>query len=383
MWPPDSILQLEYSIELETVVCRRPGCVEKVRPWGSGASAWRLGSGGAWAPFVPEFRIGELEQTVAIYSRGRVMPCRRRQVAAFRFLLESWPEEVRRRVNAFPGPHWPLLMLANWSEKAALQLIETNPALAWSVAKARDPELLFERRRTIAGSMGFPETESSVRVLGRISAAHLSDHVIEQLREILGMDGREAGVLRRVPRINALVIEGARMGLPRDVLERLGGLEEPVAHFDPATLANVDPHPPVAEPAPRRMQDAFVFPEPPLDAPAGMAPIRTHTELIAEGERMHHCAGSQSEYARRVAAGRLYFYRMVEPERATVCIIRGPRYWGLEQVAGACNAPVQPRTRDLIHAWLFDQAGRRTVRPAQRRGAFRDDRQLRFAFAEA
>ena len=91
------------------------------------------------------------------------------------------------------------------------------------------------------------------------------------------------------------------------------------------------------------------FREPPLPETETIRAIRTKEELTAEGAAMHHCVGG---YGWRVLEGDVYFYRMSEPERATICITPRAGWWVLEEVRGVCNQSVRESTLAAIEAWL-------------------------------
>ena len=67
---------------------------------------------------------------------------------------------------------------------------------------------------------------------------------------------------------------------------------------------------------------------------------------------MHHCAG---DYVPDVLAARCYFYRVLWPERATLCIELRARRWRVHDLRGTCNAPVRKDTREFVDRWLAGQ----------------------------
>ncbi|MGD1073331.1 MAG: PcfJ domain-containing protein [Bryobacteraceae bacterium] len=112
---------------------------------------------------------------------------------------------------------------------------------------------------------------------------------------------------------------------------------------------------------PRRTRDPLAFPKPPLpDLVAEglrILAIRSRGDLVAESDAMHHCAGRDKSYARRVANGRLYFYRMIEPERLTIAIRPERSRWGVdrwivEEIRGIGNRQPSDLARGLIWNWM-------------------------------
>jgi hypothetical protein len=67
---------------------------------------------------------------------------------------------------------------------------------------------------------------------------------------------------------------------------------------------------------------------------------------------MQHCAGNSRFYARRIACGTLYFYRMLEPERLTIVIRPAGGGWMVEEVRGPCNRMPSDHANWLIWNWV-------------------------------
>jgi hypothetical protein len=109
-------------------------------------------------------------------------------------------------------------------------------------------------------------------------------------------------------------------------------------------------------PSSQRRKSGGEFPAPPLrDLDAGrvrISAIRTRADLVAESDAMHHCAGRDKSYARRVAAGRLYFYRMITPERLTIAIRPSGGWWTVEEVRGIHNQRPCETASALILKWV-------------------------------
>jgi PcfJ-like protein len=167
-------------------------------------------------------------------------------------------------------------------------------------------------------------------------------------------------------------------GLPLPRIRKLSDLDRPAPRVefpqpqltDPVPLGNIAPLPAATVPHPgledrtppvqsrRKSQrpDRYLFPEPPL--PDLVAPgirieaIRSQQELIAESKAMHHCAGRDPSYARRVSAGSLYFYRMIEPERLTIALRCKHKYWAIDQLGGVCNRMATTDCAGPIWNWV-------------------------------
>ncbi len=377
--------------------------VERFVPWGPDAGAWRLVQGD-WRPFEPVIDISLIEEN-ALRSNSTRSP--RRCVAACRFLVERWPQEARDAVRSFPSGHWQLLQFVNTAGAPALELLRSNAALGYLAATAGAACQVGLRRRSLAALCGFPETEHTVRLLGKVPIEWISAEFLAQLRAAMTGERGADAVLSHLLRINPIALEVARDPELRqlvapDCLARLSRVSASLSHCDliarmrdvtartraralppprfrtfsdldqPVSTAPVPAPRPAralpnldgparpgripAPPQPRRRAAVLSFPAPPLPNLAvrgiRICAIRSHLELIAEGDVMEHCAGSQKSYARRVAAGRLFFYRMLQPERLTIAIRPGVRGWALEEMKGFRNRSPHDSSFALVLDWL-------------------------------
>ncbi len=380
----ENALHVEYRIDGEFLYRYHTKIAERMIPWGPEAGAWRL-TGGQWQPVVPEIDLPSVEQTAVRPGASR-LPSWRARVAACRFLIERWPEEARDAVRRFPSGHCRLLEFLNRGETPALELLRSNPALGYLAAISGEAGLAGLRRRALAARFGFPETEHAVRLLAKAPAAWISSDFLEQLRAVSAREPDADNTLIHLARINPIALEVARdpelratvapecvVRLSRvlappsncDLIARLRDLQDDARarELPPprirrlADLDRSEPEPaPEPEPEPARKRSSSAFPAPPL--PDLTAPglqihaIRTRQELVAESATMHHCAGTEKSYMRRVAAGRLYFYRMLEPERLTIAVRPGGSRWTVEEVRGVCNRLPGEQSIWLIWNWL-------------------------------
>ena len=75
--------------------------------------------------------------------------------------------------------------------------------------------------------------------------------------------------------------------------------------------------------------------------------------MIDEGREQEHCAMS---YAKDIANGAVYLYRVLEPERATLAIVRDESgEWRLDQLLRARNEPVTEETNQGVVRWLSQE----------------------------
>ena len=126
--------------------------------------------------------------------------------------------DSRRAVAPFEERLWHLLMLAIRCP-GAIELLESSPALAFALAsswvfqgdkRVQQPlraarSLLRKRQRVIADWLGFPATESTVRILRRVPHADIRVGSLLYLRDAMH-DERIIRTLRHVPQVNLDVI---------------------------------------------------------------------------------------------------------------------------------------------------------------------------------
>jgi hypothetical protein len=229
---------------------------------------------------------------------------------------------------------------------------------------ARDPEL----RASL--------TPECIARLARIPASAAHCDLLARMRNFVA-SAREQASSRRVRRlsdldrpISAVVIHGGAVEARRSHRVEPFVFPAPRELATPVTLPPPRPTRPevtlpvsalaaVALPfAPRR--DAADFPSPPLGdvdtQGVRIRAIKSRADLVAESDVMHHCAGREKSYARRVMNGRLYFYRMLEPERLTIAIRPSAHWWVVEEVRGVCNRKPSDAASFLIWRWITQRA---------------------------
>lgn len=394
MFGNEALFEVDYQVDGNALYRHYAKAMERIVPWGPDSGAWRT-STGECLPFVPEISLSFIEQ-IAWQPGGSRLPSWRRRVAGCRFLVDRWPEDARDTVRPFPSGHWQLLQFLNAGGGPARELLESNPALGYLASLAGAAKELGLRRRTLAALLGFPETEHAVRLLRKVPAPWITPEFLAQLRTVIRQEPEVDAVIKHLKRINPLALEVLRdrelrvavapdciTRLSRapahtsqcDLIGRMRDLQEyanarGVAPPRIRVLSDLDrPAPPQAHKPDRlpdtpavqspplpRPRNRSVFPVPPLDnltAPGvRIEAIRSRQELIAESEALRHCAGRDPSYARRVTGGRLYFYRMIEPERLTIALRREGQRWAIDEVRGVYNQRPREPSFTLIWNWF-------------------------------
>ena len=347
-------------------------------PW-SGLMAFSRPTGDAnWSACLPEAPL--------LAKRG--------ESDAVQRFCERIPHDVPRLVAPFANRHWHLLRWLARSGPAAEDLCANNPALAYMVAsgwefgwererRTHEPPpvmLPYRKQRDILDWLGFPPTEALRHIIRKILPSAVAMPRLVALRRNV----RRPEVVKKlchVPRINA------------DVLQLAGDLG--IRHVAPAALAEIAelPDDPSVDAA-RTLADTFrmwrrlrpreappefhtvqrlqevhdelvrevnivglgsvwgELPDSPVIGTKAIVPLTTRAMLLEEGRRQHNCVAS---YADRVESGRLALYRVIEPERATLSLVKRGGRWHMDELKGPCNAPVKPTTREAVRAWLVDR----------------------------
>lgn len=315
--------------------------------------------------------------------------------------LERIPAEVRAAIAPFQYRQWPLLRLADACPRS-VDLARSNPALAWALAewprfrraKTDDPfgppkSLVASRQRDVAAWLGFPRTESAVRLLRKIPPADCAKAPIAALRALL-REGQRAEPLRHFPELPAIVLLAAtapRVGahLTPACLQEIADAAASWSRqkhsgrdrFDhPARLLHDTVH--LAKeladvPAPgeirslgalhrfhdhlthelrfrRQFAEDFELPAPPIPGAEGIEPLATARAVFVEGEELRHCLVS---YLQRMEYRGYYAYRVTRHGRATVGIQRTrDGSWQIDQIRGRCNSRPPRALRDSVTAWF-------------------------------
>lgn len=361
-----------------------------IESWPSLKAVRKVGSC-RWEKFRPLFpllrpRGVEPEVDSALLPRESFQMAYQRR-AAFRAFRLSIPLVVAESCEEIPGSQLALLKLLQLSS-AAVDLAQGNQALAFALAH---PEffrerystlegaaaIARERQREIAGWLGFPETDQAVKTLSKMPGASVFKKTLRSLRS--SMEFPEARrVLSHLPRINAGVlgfVENARLleQVPIPLLQRVAEKREEDVEARSSDLwsqcANMarDLGESLRRPASiEKLEEWYLeiskkwliknppgpkpFPDPPLAGTQTIQAILTAEGLIEEGRLQFHCVAA---YANHVRAGRMYVYRVLAPQRATLSIVKGPcGQWVIGQLRLQKNLLCNGATVKHVTNWL-------------------------------
>jgi len=354
-----------------------------------------------WSRFVPAFRLLSPKHDLLAIEPGPsdvlgngVDPLLEKH-QAFRLFRQSLPPRLAQAAERFPARQWAVLRMVQEREVAA-DLLEQNSALGFCTANLarfrklfgnlgkQAAELSCRPQRDILGWLGFPGTQAWVNIFGKILPESVTVERVEALRDVAG-DSEVAKRLAHLPTINTGVLElagrphllglltpallaeiasseeeqlrGMAVHLLADLVDTLRRMNEQPRFGSVRTLAELRERGQTIDAAYQRhmlMREQvwlkLKFPPPPVPGTNDIVPLTEPHQLGEEGREQRNCVGG---YCERVAAGKVFIYRVLKPERATLSLQPAANgEWGIDQLLRACNQPVSPKTLRAVRTWL-------------------------------
>lgn len=302
------------------------------------------------------------------------------------------PELVRDVVARFPSRHWHLASMVARCE-STLQLLQENPGMGyamascWVFSNAQSGEAMrwirrmaLRRRRDIVAALGFPQREAAVQVLAKLKPDSCSVMNILLLRDLMNCPDARKLLAHALCIDNTLLtlmsFEPLRATVSDKFISQVAFEQNPTTRRDmvPGVLfdylrmlkilrikegrrfQNVESLVSAHDKLARRVLE-FVhserkdieFSEPPVRGCDGIIPIRNVVELCEEAREQKNCVAS---LAWNITDGKVFIYRMISPERATVSLRKKDGVWTLDEVAAAGNQPVSKQAHMAIADWL-------------------------------
>ena len=291
------------------------------------------------------------------------------------------PSQERQLASQFIERRWHLLALMARCP-GAKDLVEANPALAFALASnwvfhrpmVKQPlraarSLIIKKQVEIQSWLGFPPSETLRRILAKIDPAaltarkllhfqwrlahekslvmlsHLQRITPDMFRFLCDLDARE----RIAPRVYHQLAElsddvsGERSDIYSQWLDgrnlsRVFGLDLPSKlnsiqqiHRWHDALSDEHRHRTAGHIRPS------LFGPAPFPGNQRIRPILTGEELLEEGEVMKNCVASLHQ---RILDGNYFVYRVEQPVRATLSIIRRENGWEPCEIKGLSNTPI-------------------------------------------
>ena len=319
---------------------------------------------------------------------------RKKALDAFRFSL---PREVGNALTPFRYRQWLLLLLL-YHDSGALDLAQSNPVLSFLLAQkmAGDATLIrglqcsSMRQREILDLLDLPSTNAAVKLIGKIQPESITADSLSLLGPVLRSElQKNKSPLSHLPKINTGVLEivtdpvaveaaspklleevasehrekyrGRAVHMITSTLEMQEELQtgDKVSSFSSLNrLCEV--HSRVSSQFRRRMRQLYkaetatksgAFPPPPLPGwEDKIEALTSPKELVDEGEEQGNCVAS---YAPKVVSGELYIYRVLEPERSTLSLVKSQDgSWKVGELEGKFNTPASGKTERFVESWL-------------------------------
>jgi len=425
--PPAGAGTLEFIFEDGELHVAAPDMEMRIRAWPDPHASIRTGKE-AWKDFRPEFRILKPPddpeplppvETDRTAGQGDFEPpllpdITARKNAAFAAFRASIPPAIVNATECFQSHQWNIIDLVSQKGRT-MDLLRINPSLAaclancdqfrkWigSTPAAHASRMVGKKQRDILSWLGFPATESMVRIFQKISPEAIAPSEARMLRNAIHAEPAILKLLAHQPVINTgilgivtnlkllsgaspklLTAVGAdeREAVYPHTAERLLDIlwmlwemnrrpvlppfesTESVREFHEANTR--DYHQALEELSERRRtllearrarrsqarKQALDFQPPPVPGTEDIVPLTSMAQLQAEGRKQSNCVGT---YGRRVKSGSLYIYKILRPERATLAISRnaGGR-WVIAELEAAKNTPAGKSTRAAVERWLM------------------------------
>jgi hypothetical protein len=305
-------------------------------------------------------------------------------------------------VERFGSHQWCLLKLLQ-EEKAAVDLAHSNLIMAYCLANnaefrgTRQDAAGFQaicyshrKQRVIAKWLGFPDSEAIVRLFGKIQPEAVYPSILRLLRGALTEDSQVLQLLSHHAQINTGMLELVTDHRSIAVItpKLLSEVENTPDEFSDALTAGMlrDSLNIVQQIAPGRRIVPFLriarirefaettdaeyiehekrkeanrlaaietrerLPPPPIPGTSEIVPIMNLRELRVESKAQHNCVGS---YALQIRKGKTYIYKVLYPERATLCIIKGADgCWYRDEIRRTHNREVRQSTKHIVDNWL-------------------------------
>ncbi len=322
---------------------------------------------------------------------------------SLRGFFNDIPQKVISAVRPFQWRQFVLLKMVRYRPET-LELIQSNPVLAWFLADAialkQIPisdgcEWVYRKRKDILEFAGIPSTDSIVKTLSRIKPAEYTQILFENLKKLLHQNDKMSKLhfIQYIPGkeiFNLLnhfeysywllstrdytgmtiwetltadnedeicrlwtdsrnCAKSLRIACPEDQLGKCKSMEGLRAIHD--KWSNMYNKVNTAQRIDQFFQDhgTYSFPPPPLPGDADIIPITTIKDLLDEGAEMHNCVGS---YAEKVLYGECYIYRVLRPQRATLEISDTGDMHHICQLKLAYNGEPAAETRAKVRFWF-------------------------------
>lgn len=307
------------------------------------------------------------------------------------------PVHIRPVVAQYPNRQWHMLSFILRCGDAAYDLVQSNPALAYTLASnwlfhtppvkqpLRSARALLKpgkKQTEILEWLGFPATKSVRKIFRKIYIKSINIQMLQLLQQIIrertivktlshlpGIN-RSVIVILSHPQLHTMVTHNFISDLScaqneinildleftlTDIYEantmlhggrrfRINSMEE----LDNIHLTMIDG---LNRNRNKKLISDPPFPPPPLQGNEVIIPITTAQELADEGKEQRNCALS---YLTRIYKGQSFIYKVLASERATLSLEKQKGgYWMIGQLLKERNRPVSRMTSQSVEEWLL------------------------------
>lgn len=334
----------------------------------------------------------------------------------------SVPNEICEIVQQFPVGNkmgqWELLRLASRTGQPALDLMHSNPVLAFLLAAQQDRPATSENLQTLVSisqkvlceHLGFPGTKWMGKLLRKMTCADLdierlnalrrtiqNENIIKPLQHVSRITG---GVLRLLidpitrPHVTIPLLEEIAQNQHdrpdiwiQQTLNLAQILDKPLDRIAFSSLSEVWQHqdrftrergkrlqnnlgqqlatgrPPVfIAPTRRKRRPKLRLPvpikrdpfTPPLPGTDAIRPLTSELLIRSWAREQNNCLASKIS---RVHGKDYYLYQILDPEKASLAIRLQGSKWVITELKGKYNCRVKIQTRQMIKNWLIKTQG--------------------------
>ena len=312
---------------------------------------------------------------------------------------------MRKVVFPFYYRQWHLLSMIARCGTPAIDLIRSNPALAWALAsywvfhkvavasnKMRVIRRLLKngiKQTEILAWLGFPPTKSARKILMKIPHKGINCESLLMLRKLLKNDYAHK-ILSHLPiitdevvniMINPHLLPLVNFSLLNEIalcknyydLHDIGfylfdswnicnilQLNEGKIKFLKTITQVKEFHDSLVEQLNRAKQKGLNVPLPPPPLPGNdcIVPLTKSLDLIKEGREQKNCVASYIPLVARKMIYKYYIYKTIPPlERCTLSLVKKNGKWRIEQLKMACNQPASKHTLLAVKKWLEENQG--------------------------
>lgn len=391
----------------------RSESIEVMRAWPNPIAWKKTHSYPRWVYFRPEYTFpsGKLESKIrrlsAAYEiRGQLLlPFFKPKEEVERIIELNWvrwfttvPMEIRNILSRFRDRQWYLLVLLARCGPAAMDLVRSNPALAYALASnwvfhkppvkkpLRSVRALLnvgKNQRDILAWLGFPHRESHRKLLMKINPIALTITSLLYLRKSME-DECTMKALRHLDQLNTGVIRIATdphllSHVTPTFLQEISALKKEnrnakTAHVLMDSIRMFQCIMPEYRKFPmvrslgklNEIHESLLhdlklvikggvinipFPKPPVEGTEHIIPITNSRDLVEEGRIQKNCVAS---YLEDIIIDRsVYIYRVLSPERCTLSLERKDTGLVIDQLKQSCNKPASFQTHQQVRKWLM------------------------------